>query len=197
MTEIAKQFCTFIESECGRLNCPDMIPALKQGFHIICESSEQLDISDTGPFDMDYGAWEGDDFWKFTPGTSLGELRLTLNLPAWFKASGVAGLLSADEFAGILDGWRGENLRNDNFGTASISGWYSRPGQYDPGDGDCHCRIDTLPSEDELSGLLSNDIDFIQDTTCPDLGKPGVKEALMSSVPELASELATYIGYED
>lgn len=197
MTELSKQFRNFVESECNRLNCPDMIPAITQGFRTLCESSEQVDISDSGPFDMEYGAWDGDEFWRFTGGTSLGELRMTLNLPAWFKAAGVANMLSAEEYAGILDAWRGEDLRDENFGTASVSGWYSRPGQYDPGDGDCHSRVESLPDENGLSELLSSDIDYIQDTACPALGKPGVKAALMSAVPLLAAELDTFAGYEE
>ena len=192
MNDIEQQFCTFVES----LDCPDMISALQEGFKSLYETSDTVNVSDSGMFDMSYDAWDGPDFWDFNGASDASDVRITLNLSAWFNVAGVAELLSADEYAAILDGWRSSGIKDEDFGKVTISGWYSRPSAYDPGDGDCHCRIDAVPDEEYLTEMISNDIDYLADK-CPALGKPGVKAALVSAVPELAAELRSYKGYED
>lgn len=35
-------YAAFIESVCAKFNCPEMVPALKEGFQVFCEASETI-----------------------------------------------------------------------------------------------------------------------------------------------------------
>lgn len=193
MTDYEKQFCTFIESECKKFNCPEMIPALNKGFKAFCETVYDEHSEESGSFPMEYASWDSDEFWDFGGADEFSGMAMRLNLKAWFDVSGISRLLPGNGYGDIIDSWREAGLKVDDFGRATVDYWTTSPTRFDPGSGDSSCHVTRLPGQDELAEILTNDIDYMQ-ARCPALANQEVKEALLSTVPALHAELGNFIG---
>lgn len=194
MNTLDQQFAAFIESTCRRVHQPDMAKKLINGYMALCEARGDWSETNDTCFPLVANNWEQPNLFAYDyTGNDSHPIEFVVNVCAWIKLANLAQVLTPEEIITLSDEL--SNLTIDEFGYASIEIWES-PSQYfeDPGDGGANVSIIGLPNANELQKQIETELDALIDNDADSLAKPGVKEKLMSVIPQMAAELQQYDG---